>query len=112
MLGAFEDAEWKITNSAVEPGQQLIIVTDGVTEAQGSEGRFGEARLHSELRGASNPAMAMQRLERSLHAFTDGGFTDDIAMLAISRASRRVSGGATVGGKPTAAVLSLDNVDV
>ncbi|HSS04810.1 MAG TPA: GAF domain-containing SpoIIE family protein phosphatase [Solirubrobacterales bacterium] len=87
VLGAFADAEWSIVRSAVNPGQQLVIVTDGIIEARGAKGRFGEARLRAELGGASNPAMALQRLESSLHAFTDGGLDDDVAMLAIARAS-------------------------
>jgi serine phosphatase RsbU (regulator of sigma subunit) len=87
VLGAFHDAEWRIGRCEVEPGQQLVIVTDGIAEAQGAEGRFGEARLRAELGGTSNPAMALQRLEASLHAFTDGGLDDDVAMLAITRAS-------------------------
>jgi serine phosphatase RsbU (regulator of sigma subunit) len=87
VLGAFHDAEWGIARCEVEPGQQLVIVTDGIAEAQGVEGRFGEARLRAELGGTSNPAMALQRLEASLHAFTDGKLDDDVAMLAIARAS-------------------------
>jgi serine phosphatase RsbU (regulator of sigma subunit) len=87
VLGAFHDAEWGISRCEVEPGQQLVIVTDGIAEAQGPEGRFGEARLRAELGGTSNPAMALQRLEASLHAFTEGKLDDDVAMLAIARAS-------------------------
>lgn len=88
VLGAFHDAEWGIARSDLEPGQQLVVVTDGITEARGSEGRFGEPRLHAHLRGATNPALAVQRLEGSLHSFTEGQLDDDVAMLAISRASR------------------------
>jgi serine phosphatase RsbU (regulator of sigma subunit) len=87
VLGAFHDAEWGIARCEVEPGQQLVVVTDGIAEAQGAEGRFGEARLRAELGGTSNPAMALQRLEASLHAFTEGKLDDDVAMLAIARAS-------------------------
>jgi serine phosphatase RsbU (regulator of sigma subunit) len=87
VLGAFHDAEWRIARSELEPGQQLVIVTDGITEAQGPEGRFGEARLHAELGGAANPATALQRLEGSLHAFTEGALDDDVAILAIARSS-------------------------
>jgi serine phosphatase RsbU (regulator of sigma subunit) len=112
VLGAFPDAEWSIERSVVEPGQQLVIVTDGITEAQGSEGRFGEARLRSELKGASNPAMALQRLETSLHAFTGGALDDDVAMLAIARASPRISAQTAVSSnQPAPAILSLDNAD-
>jgi len=88
VLGAFDDAEWSIVRCEVEPGQQLVVVTDGITEAQGEEGRFGEPRLHDHLRGATNPALAVQRLERSLHSFTKGRLDDDVAMLAIARAPR------------------------
>ncbi len=91
VLGAFPDAEWKISRAEVEPGQQIVIVTDGITEAQGPEGRFGEMRLRAQLSGAVNPALAVQRLEGSLHAFTEGRFDDDVAMLAIARASTQRS---------------------
>jgi len=88
VLGAFEDAEWEIARSELAPGQQLVVVTDGITEAQGAEGRFGEARLHEHLRGARNPAHSVQRLESSLHSFTGGRLEDDVAVLAISRNGR------------------------
>ncbi|HET7054482.1 MAG TPA: GAF domain-containing SpoIIE family protein phosphatase [Solirubrobacterales bacterium] len=87
VLGAFPDAEWEIARAEVELGQQLVVVTDGITEAQGREGRFGETRLRAHLSGVSNPALAIQRLEGSLHSFTDGRLDDDVAMLAIARAS-------------------------
>jgi serine phosphatase RsbU (regulator of sigma subunit) len=87
VLGAFEDARWHIARCEVEPGQQLVVVTDGIAEAQGPEGRFGETRLRAHLGGATNPALAVQRLEGSLHAFTDGRLEDDVAIVAIARAS-------------------------
>jgi serine phosphatase RsbU (regulator of sigma subunit) len=87
VLGAFHDAEWSIARVEVEPGQQIVVVTDGITEAQGSEGRFGEMRLRMHLSDADNPAIAVQRIEGSLHSFTDDRLDDDVAMLAIARAS-------------------------
>jgi len=87
VLGAFDDAEWTIVQSEVEPGQQIVVVTDGVTEAQGPEGRFGEDRLRERLSGATNPALAVQRLEGSLHSFTGGRLEDDVAVLAVARRS-------------------------
>jgi len=94
VLGAFPDAEWTLSRTAVEPGQQLVVVTDGITEAEGPEGRFGELRLRAHLSGATNPALAVQRLEGSLHAFTEGRFDDDVAMLAIARSARDSSSSA------------------
>jgi serine phosphatase RsbU (regulator of sigma subunit) len=86
VLGAFPDSEWSLSRVEVEPGQQLVVITDGITEAQGPEGRFGEQRLRAHLRGARDPAFAVQRLEGSLHSFTEGRFEDDMAMLVIARA--------------------------
>jgi serine phosphatase RsbU (regulator of sigma subunit) len=86
VLGAFPDGEWGIASSQVESGQQLVVVTDGIVEATGEEGRFGEERLRTHLAGASNPAHVVQRLEGALHAFTQGTLDDDAAILAISRA--------------------------
>lgn len=117
VLGAFHDAEWRIVRSDVEPGQQIVVITDGITEAQGAEGRFGEARLRTHLSGASNPALAVQRLEASLHSFTDGRLDDDVAMIAIARAAhdRPASSAATAAkaaDRPAPLALSLDNGDV
>lgn len=86
VLGAFGDASWSIARCEVEPGQTLVVVTDGIAEAQGPEGRFGEARLHAHLGGATNPGLAVQRLEGSLHSFTEGLLEDDVAVVAIARA--------------------------
>jgi serine phosphatase RsbU (regulator of sigma subunit) len=95
VLGAFPDSEWSLSRAEVEAGQQLVVITDGITEAQGPEGRFGEERLRAHLRGARNPALAVQRLEGSLHSFTEGRFEDDMAMLAIARAPRERSAAST-----------------
>jgi len=91
VLGAFPDSEWSLSLAEVKPGQQLVTITDGITEARGPEGRFGEERLRAQLRGAANPVLAVQGLEASLHSFTEGNFDDDMAMLAIARASKRRS---------------------
>lgn len=87
LLGALADASWALEVAPVEPGQQLVVVTDGITEAAGPEGRFGEQRLRAELAGASSPALAVRRLEDALEAFTAGRLDDDAAILALSRAS-------------------------
>jgi serine phosphatase RsbU (regulator of sigma subunit)/ketosteroid isomerase-like protein len=87
VLGAFDDAEWSVAHTHVRPGQQLVVVTDGVTEAAGSEGRFGEERLHAELTDVSSPALAAQKVEGALNRFTAGDLDDDAAILAIAPAS-------------------------
>ncbi len=86
VLGAFGDVAWGIEHTRVEPGQQLVVVTDGVTEAAGEEERFGERRLKAELAGITSPALATQKLEGALHAFVAGEHEDDAAIVAIGPA--------------------------
>ncbi|HST68932.1 MAG TPA: SpoIIE family protein phosphatase [Solirubrobacterales bacterium] len=87
VLGAFPDEQWRVEATTVSPGQQLVVITDGITEAEGEGGRFGEERLRAELVGISSPALAAQRLEGALHQFTGGEIDDDAAIIAIGPAS-------------------------
>jgi serine phosphatase RsbU (regulator of sigma subunit) len=87
VLGAFADGEWRIGEVCIEPGRQLVMVTDGIVEAVGEAGRFGEARLRAELSGSASPAGAVQRLESALRAFTSGALDDDVAILAVARSA-------------------------
>ena len=72
VLGAFSDAGWGIEHVQVRPGQQLIVITDGVTESTGAEERFGEQRLRAALAGVSSPALAVQKVEGALNEFSAG----------------------------------------
>jgi serine phosphatase RsbU (regulator of sigma subunit)/ketosteroid isomerase-like protein len=87
VLGAFSEDAWKVEETMVGPGQQLVVVTDGVTEALGGEERFGEDRLRAELTGISSPAGAAQRIEGALHEFTGGRLDDDAAIVAMAPAT-------------------------
>jgi serine phosphatase RsbU (regulator of sigma subunit) len=84
VLGALAKATWTPQRVSVSPGQQLVVVTDGIIEASGPEGRFGEERLRAVLAGIASPVIAVQRLETALHTFTNGAFEDDAAILAIA----------------------------
>ncbi|HYH54430.1 MAG TPA: SpoIIE family protein phosphatase [Solirubrobacterales bacterium] len=89
VLGAFPDEEWRVEATAVAPGQQLVVITDGITEAESEEKseRFGEERLRAELVGIASPALAAQQLEGALHEFTGGRMEDDAAIVAVGPAS-------------------------
>ena len=89
VLGAFAEEAWTLQATAIEPGQQVVVVTDGVTEAlaDGEDERFGEERLRAGLAGTTGPAQAAQRIEGALHEFTGGALEDDAAILAIAPAS-------------------------
>jgi serine phosphatase RsbU (regulator of sigma subunit)/ketosteroid isomerase-like protein len=91
VLGASSNEAWRLEGTAVAPDQQLVVVTDGVTDALGGDGeRFGEERLRAELAGVDGPALAAQRIEGALHEFTGGALEDDVAIVAIAPASADV----------------------
>jgi serine phosphatase RsbU (regulator of sigma subunit) len=87
VLGAFPDARWDLGHAVIPPGHQLVLVTDGIAEACGPEGRFGDDRLRDEVRGVTGPVQVVQRLEGALHDFVDGQLDDDVAILAMTPAS-------------------------
>jgi GAF domain-containing protein len=93
VLGAFPEAEWEIERTRLDPGRQLVVYTDGVTEASGPEGRFGEERLRTRLLGAATPVVAVQRIEEALESFCRGNILDDAAILAIARADVTAAAG-------------------
>jgi serine phosphatase RsbU (regulator of sigma subunit) len=100
LLGAFRDAEWTLEQCAVDRGQQLVVITDGITEAKGVDGRFGEDRVRTELAGVASPARAVLQLEDALHAFTNGVLEDDAAILALARPVDDVGGRGAVRSGP------------
>jgi len=87
VLGAFPDETWTMEATSVGRDQQLVVVTDGVTDSGGGEGRFGEERLRAVLAGIKGPALAAQQIEGALHEFTGGELDDDAAIIAIAPAS-------------------------
>ena len=70
----------------LEPGDTLLMFTDGVTDTPGEQGRFGEERLRAAVDAApSEPGALLDAIEVALDEFAVGGF-DDRAMLAVQRA--------------------------
>jgi ketosteroid isomerase-like protein len=84
VLGATPDARWEIEYAHLKSGQQLVVITDGITEASGPGGRFGEERLHAELAGSGSPSLTVQGLEEALQGFAHGDLDDDAAILTIA----------------------------
>ncbi|MGZ4311795.1 MAG: SpoIIE family protein phosphatase [Solirubrobacteraceae bacterium] len=84
MLGFVEDVELLSTPVEVQPGDQIVLYTDGVLDAIGSDERFGEARLLETVRMLALGAGAEGILE-AIERFRDRDQADDIAILSLTR---------------------------
>ncbi|MFP5362593.1 MAG: SpoIIE family protein phosphatase [Thermoleophilia bacterium] len=85
MLGAYAIDDWQRTEHELEPGDLLVLFTDGVFDTVGAGERFGEERLARTLEGATDPDDAVERIDVALTAFEVGEQADDTAILAVQR---------------------------
>jgi len=89
ILGVKPDFEYQEKAIEMAPGDMLVVVTDGVTEADDSKGDyFGERRLYDILLG-SRDLGAQEVVERIFSSVTDfasgNGLSDDITILVLKR---------------------------
>jgi serine phosphatase RsbU (regulator of sigma subunit) len=87
MLGFVDDVELLSTPVEVDPGDQLILYTDGVLDAIGAAGRFGEARLLETVRSLGDGVAAAHKILGAIDGFRESEQADDIAILSLARAS-------------------------
>lgn len=85
MLGAYPVDAWERTSHDLEPGDLLVMFTDGVFDTVGEGERFGEERLERTLHGATDAFDAVARIDAALSAFEVGEQADDTAVLAVQR---------------------------
>jgi len=93
LLGALPEPEFREVEAVLEPGDVLLLHTDGVTELRGQEPEEGERRLVRVLarHGGDRAEAIVDAVQRSAVAAQDGVPRDDIAVLAM-RASTAVDG--------------------
>lgn len=86
----------------IEPGDVLLFYTDGVVDAPGADGRFGEERLLAAVEaGPHDPAGLLDAIEAELRRFSEAPGADDRAMLALRYTGEREPAG-TPAGSPLA----------
>jgi sigma-B regulation protein RsbU (phosphoserine phosphatase) len=88
MIGAFDYGEWPVKEETMESQDTLVIFSDGVTEAVGKEGQFGEARLKDVIvaeRDKSPEQMAAALGQKIGEFVQDEPQSDDITMLLVKR---------------------------
>jgi len=86
-VGLVESAEYALAEVRLNPGDKLVIYTDGVTEAQNGAGEFfGKKRLQETLAAhATEPCQAIHdAVQEAVSAFTQGAEqSDDITLLVL-----------------------------
>ncbi len=85
LLGPFRAVDFLEVTVDLGPGDTLMLYTDGVVEARGVGGQFGEDRLTELL--SAHAGMTSAELagvvEEAVWAHSGGGPTDDLALLVI-----------------------------
>ncbi|MFD1611777.1 CHASE2 domain-containing protein [Sphingomonas tabacisoli] len=79
------DFPWPVERLQLAPGETLLLLTDGVTEAQDAEGRiFGRGRLAKAIAGSAAPHDLVAGVLAQVRAFEAGTeASDDLTLLAI-----------------------------
>jgi serine phosphatase RsbU (regulator of sigma subunit) len=67
------------------PGDLLLLYTDGVTDARRGDELFGRERLEELLAGLSDakPNRIVSQIYRTVRAFAEGDLHDDCALLVL-----------------------------
>lgn len=88
-LGVIEDAVWSRHETAIGPGDTLIVLTDGIRERAGPDGqRFGHAGLTSALAeaAATTPEALAAGILETCEGFAQGRVSeDDLTVLVVRR---------------------------
>jgi sigma-B regulation protein RsbU (phosphoserine phosphatase) len=89
VLGAFSDAAYEQAEIAFKPGDRLVLVTDGITEAANAQNEeFGEGRLiELFLQNRQLAAVELrQKLVEAVASFSGETLQDDSTLMIVSAA--------------------------
>ena len=87
-LGVMEEAKYPTNHATIEPGEVLVMATDGVWEARDGAGEmFGKQRMLAII--GENAHKSAQDIRRAImdavEMYQENGQSDDIAVVAVKR---------------------------
>ena len=88
MIGAFDFSDWQQETRDIQPGDQILVFTDGVVEADRSGAHYGDERLEKLVvdNRHQTPDNLINSIIRDVTRFVAGeSRSDDITMVAIRR---------------------------
>lgn len=104
-LGVTDETSWKQKQVRIEPGDALVLYTDGITEAASAGGRsFGEERLIEVIlaKAISPAARIRDAVLEEVHRYVGNRpRQDDIAILVIKR---KGDGGSSYSYRPNSRI--------
>jgi sigma-B regulation protein RsbU (phosphoserine phosphatase) len=90
LVGALPDAAFADSEAEMHREDLLFLYTDGLTEAHGEGGMFGEDRVFGILERleGGDPWIAATRVVQEAGSYAGGHLSDDLAILAVSMTER------------------------
>jgi len=89
-IGVVPDAEYTSNTVVLEPGDVMVLYTDGITEAENAaQEMYGEERLREAIAGARtlSATAIMDAILASVHGFTGSNpQSDDITLMVVRNA--------------------------
>jgi sigma-B regulation protein RsbU (phosphoserine phosphatase) len=87
--GMVADVEYGTVGVRLDPGDTMLMFTDGIDEAFGADGHYGVDRLLALLPAyaGAGPEVICEAIEQSVVEHLDGRAHDDIALLAVTCAT-------------------------
>lgn len=77
--GQYEDHEIKLNS-----GDEIFIVTDGITEARSNEGKlYGQERFLQFVNNINSQEDSIEQLKKEIFDFTGGNLEDDVSVISI-----------------------------
>jgi len=84
LLGVVDDAHYRDTTLHVEPGETLLLFTDGVFEGRYGAELYGEERLAAVAhRSGPGPEAVVTALVHDVLSYQEGTLRDDVAVVAF-----------------------------
>ena len=101
-VGMMPDMAFEVGQARLEAGEGLLAFTDGVTDALGVSGRYGEERLLALLaRPPEGASSLLDSIEASVAAHAAGqDQADDITLLAVRHSPSPSGSGGARGVSP------------
>ena len=84
LLGFSKSGEYEDVEIQLNDGDELFLVTDGITEARNKEGvLYGEEKLMEFIGGLNPDQDSLEQMQKEIFEYTGGEMDDDVSVIAV-----------------------------